>query len=85
MFWNREEVLISFSMEKFNQVRGTLNANNIKYTYRILNHNQSGMFASNRAVMGSYGEKSEYSKQYYIYVHKDDYDKASYLINQIIY
>lgn len=74
MFWNRKEVYMGYSLNKFNEVREILTANKIKYAHKLVNNNKS--FSSTRARMGSFGEKQEYSITYYVYVHKEDYDKA---------
>lgn len=77
MFWNRREVYIGFSMKKFNEIRDILLANNIKYDYRVINHNGE----NSRARFGSYGMNSKYEYEYYLYVHKSDYDYAYAKIN----
>ena len=35
---------------------------------------------SQRATWGSIGENLDYAYQYYIYVHKNDYEEAAYLL-----
>ena len=40
-FWNRKEVYVGHSMNKFSNIRSILVANNISYTYKTINHNNS--------------------------------------------
>ena len=76
MIWNRKEVFVGNSMEKFSKIRDTLASNNIKYIYKVVNRNNSAALGSSRARTGTLGEKSEFAYEYYIYVHKNDYDNA---------
>ncbi len=72
VFWNQKEVYNGYSLEKLNDVRSTLAANNIKYKYRTVIRNN---FAR-RGRTGSLGLNLNYSNLYYVYVHKRDYNKA---------
>lgn len=72
MFWNRREVYMGFSLQKFSEIKDILLANNIKYDYKVIN-NISG---NTRARFGSFGMNSKYEYEYYLYVHKNDYDYA---------
>ena len=75
--WNRKEVYMGFSVEKCSQVRGIMAAHGIKYTHRLVSHANATFFTSHRARSGTFGENRDYSTQYYVYVHKDDYSKAA--------
>ena len=50
------------------------------YTYKTINHNNSEFPGRGRGVKGSFGERSEFSYMYYIYVHRNDYEHAYELI-----
>lgn len=77
MIWNRIEVFVGNSLKRFNEVRDMLSLNGINYKYRVVDNTSPSLFGSSRrARTGTFGEKKEYSKTYYIYVHKDDYDNA---------
>lgn len=76
MFWNRREVFMGYSLEKFYEARQKLEAHNIKYTYRLVGSDTTFFFESRRASMGSLGENTALSTMYYIYVHKKNYDLA---------
>ncbi|WP_288221740.1 hypothetical protein [uncultured Clostridium sp.] len=79
----QKEVFVGAALKRFNEVRDILSVNGINYKYRVVdNASPSLLGASRRARTGTFGEKMEHSKTYYIYVHKDDYDKANYLLRK---
>lgn len=63
-------------MERQARVRDALAANGIEYRVRVKSN--TGGLSRSRTVMP--GTKMESMYQYYIYVKKDDYEKAKYLI-----
>ncbi|WP_326514634.1 hypothetical protein [Clostridium intestinale] len=81
MFWNQREVFIGNSLENFNRAQHLLQMNNINYKIKLSSNNSPNLIASRRATMGIFGENSTVSTMYYIYVHKNDYDEACYLLN----
>lgn len=77
MIWSRKEVFVGNSSQRFDEVRNKLSSNRIKYDYKIVDSTSpSYLGSSNRARTGTYGVNMDYTKTYYIYVHKTDYDKA---------
>lgn len=83
MFWNQKEVFMGCSLQRFNEVRYTLSENGIEHKYRVIdNNNPSFLGLSRRARTGTFGEKMDYSKTYYIYVHKSNYDKVCALLRK---
>ncbi len=77
MIWNRKEVFVGNSSQRFDEVRYKLSTNRINYDYKIVDSTSPSYFgSSNRARTGTYGVNMNYTKTYYIYVHKNDYDKA---------
>ena len=83
MIWNQKEVFVGSSLQKFNEARGILSGNGINYKYRVVD-NTSPSFggASRRSRTGTFGEDMDYSKTYYIYVNKNDYDSAYMLLRK---
>lgn len=79
LWWHRREIYMGPSLRLFSEMREVLTANGIQYEYRLVNHNGAGVFASNRARFGTFGENIEYATLYYLYVHKRDYDKTCFL------
>lgn len=74
--FNREEVYNGFSMEKFSRIRDILQANHIKYNYKCVSQNRG------RETFGTFGRNLNFLYEYYVFVHKDDYEQACYMINQ---
>ncbi|MPW25248.1 hypothetical protein GC105_05530 [Alkalibaculum sp. M08DMB] len=81
MIWNRKEVFVGCSLQRFNEVCSTLSISGIKYKYNVVDSTTSSYFgSSNRARAGTFGINMEYTKTYYLYVHKNDYDNAQALL-----
>ena len=71
--FNRKELLITSSMERQARVRDILAANKIPYLVRT-----SSNLSRSRTVIP--GMRMDMLYQYHIYVKKEDYEKAQYLI-----
>jgi hypothetical protein len=69
--FNRREILITMDLQKFNQIINLLNKEKITYSYKTFN--TSGV---RPGTAQSIGLNSNCMIQYYIYVHKKDYDQA---------
>ena len=74
--FNRKELLTTASMEQQAKVRDILAANGIEH--RVRAKSNTGGVSRSRTVLP--GTRMEMMYQYYIYVKKDDYEKAKYLI-----
>ena len=74
--FNRRELLTTTSMAQQAGVRDVLAANGIDYRVRV--RSNTGGFSRSRTVMP--GVRMELMYQYSIYVKKEDYDRASFLI-----
>lgn len=72
-FWNRREVFMGFDLGQLARVRNVLSAAGVDYVYRSVGRNMMG---ARRARVGSLGEGMTFSAMYYVYVHKDDVDRA---------
>jgi len=82
MIWNRKEVFVGNSSQRFNEIRFKLSSNRIKYYCKIVDSTSPSYFgSSNRARTGTYGVNMNLTKTYYVYVHKNDYDKAQASLN----
>ena len=79
--WNRKEVYNGFSMEEFSRIKDILSAKGIQYDFKTVNRSTSSGFDSTRGRIGSMGENLKYSYEYYIYVNKNNYDDALFVIN----
>lgn len=80
--FNRKEICVCQSMERFSEISSLLIESNIKYTYRIVDRNGSNIIGSQRGRTGTFGQNMNISKTYYVYVHKKDYDDAIGLVNK---
>ncbi|NLM22238.1 MAG: hypothetical protein GX207_10940 [Peptococcaceae bacterium] len=84
--FNRESVYIGYSIEEMSKVRGALEKEGIKYSYKVVNH--SGQWSgrgTRRGRFGSFGMNMNYEKQYSVYVHRKDVEKAKYLVNTALH
>lgn len=83
MIWNQKEVFVGNSSNRFNEICTILSSNGIEYKHRIVDKNTSNILGpSRRARTGTFGENMDYSKTYYIYVHKNDYNNAFALLRK---
>lgn len=74
--FNRAELLVIMDMKQQLDVRNILSANNIKYTVKVTNLQNAQVLGNNRAKYGNFGIKQDYSYEYKIFVHRNNYDKA---------
>lgn len=81
-FLNRKEVLTTFSIGEQATARNILSEHKIPYVTRTVSMSGGNSFwmGGQRASWGSIGENPDYAYQYYIYVHKKNYEEASYLL-----
>lgn len=79
--FNKEEVYIGYSLDEFNEVRGILETENIRYTYRVINHSEELIGRGTiRGHIGSNSISGKYEKLYSVSVNEIDSEKAKYLI-----
>ncbi|MFV0341815.1 MAG: hypothetical protein ACK5JH_02835 [Anaerocolumna sp.] len=65
-------------MEEFSNNKENLRAHGIKYAYRIVHLNAN----RNRRGLGSFGTNSKFDRQYYIFVQKKEYERATTVLNR---
>lgn len=84
---NRESVYIGNDMRKFSLIRDILSRNGIDYTYKISNPlNRVGALGGStmRSMTGGLGYGgAPVSDTYEVFVHKKDYEKAKYVLNEM--
>ncbi len=81
--FNRKELLTTFSSVEQADFRSALSGSGIPYRIKTVNRRSPSPFASGtRARTGSFGESQDLAYQYYIYVKKEDYEKAKWQIEQ---
>ena len=81
--FNRKELLITMDINKQADVRNILSANGIPYVIKTTNLQSSQFAGSNRGRIGTFGVDQNFSYEYKIFVHKNDYGKAVGLIKKV--
>ena len=74
--FNRKVVCITYDMKRQAEVRDILNANGIKYIFKVTDRCGSNPTAS------AWGIRIDERCEYKIFVHKDDYEEAMHLIHK---
>ncbi len=80
--FNRRELIVTQSMKRQSEIRTRLAQNHIDYRLKTRGQDDSFARADLRARTGSAGIDPEFQYTYTFYVHKNDYEKAMYIINQ---
>ena len=80
-WFNRKELVLTFSMEEQARIRSILGVNGVAYYTKVVNHSSQG-FGSRRTLMGTFGENQAFANQYIIYVHRKDYELAQHLVHR---
>ena len=84
VFWKRREIYMGASLEEYAEVRRKLAAAGLRYDIKSVNRFGSSagrILPMGRATMDAMTQNSEYMNIYYVYVHKDDYDRAMEVIH----
>ncbi len=68
-FWDRKEIYRGVSVEKFNEIRKVLRAQNIKFVTKTRE-------SSEETKIGTDGKSRSFSTIYEIYVQKKDYKRV---------
>ena len=80
--FNRKLLFQTFSLKIQAQIREALNANGIEYKIKTRSMSGPALFSSRHANTGTFGMNMDCNYEYLIYVHKDDFEKAEYLLNK---
>ena len=84
--FSRENVYIGYSIEELSKVRESLENESIKYSYKVVD--RSGQWSgrgTRRGKLRSYGINMDYEKQYTVYVHRKDFEKAKHIVNRALH
>ena len=82
MIFDRKLLFQTFSLKIQAQIREALNANGIEYKIKTRSMSGPALFSLRHANTGTFGMNMDYNYEYLIYVHKDDFEKAEYLLNK---
>ncbi|WP_105616355.1 hypothetical protein [Vallitalea okinawensis] len=74
--WNQKEIYMGYSMKDYDEIISKLGLNGIKFKTKVINRNNSVVLGSFRCKTRTCAQNLEYTYQYYIYVHKDNYELA---------
>lgn len=81
--FNRKELFVTFDLQKQAEIRQILQANGIDYQIKVTNRKSaSPVWSGTRAYTGTFGEDLSQMNEYKIFVHKDDYEQAVYLMQK---
>ncbi len=78
----KSEIYCGFDMAEFNRVRDALDSAGIKHTYKVVDLVTPSCMMDKLAGTRTVSDKSAPTKQYYVYVSKDDYEKAQTVIRK---
>ena len=79
-FWQKKEVLVTFSMNDFNRVKDILAANQIPYDWKTV----PDCGRRGRRTLGTAFMDESVLRQYYLYVEKKEYERAEYLVKTVL-
>ena len=79
-FLNRKELFCTFDMQKQAEVRDILWKFDISYEVRV--SDRADFFVGGRMTAGSGGGSPEHQTEYLIYVKKEDYERAMFLVQR---
>ena len=77
---NRRELTTTFSMEKISRITGRLDQERIPYRVRTVGRQNAALSGASRSRSGSFGINTDLERQYIIYVHRKDLEKAGRLL-----
>lgn len=76
-FYNSRTVYLGTDMNRFNEIRDWLEANGIKYKYKVKNRlSQWHGHGTLRGNLGSAGSRTELMYEYEILVHRNDFERV---------
>ena len=78
-FWQRKEVWLGTSLQEFSRLRDLLAQNGIRYDYRT-DDRMKFNFDRRIAGMARVFENTDCNTMYYLYVRREDFERASELI-----
>ena len=78
--WNRKELFCTFDMKKQAEVRDILWKFDISYEVRV--SDRADFFVGGRMTSDERGGRPEHQTEYLIYVKKEDYERALFLVQR---
>lgn len=81
LFWQRREVLVTNSGERYGRATGALTSAGIEYRTRYVD--TAARTRGRGSLIGSIGARPDLTGFYYIYVKRPDYERAKHIINSV--
>ena len=81
--FNRKELTVTNDLKKQAEIRELLLANFINYDMKVTNIGSASFMGASRG-RGVPGINQQTQYEYKFYVHKENYEKAYYLLNKVI-
>lgn len=81
MFWNRQLLYKGNSKKIYDEIINILKINDIKYDCKIENKNSAKGPLVDKMIIGTLSQGEDFAFEYIIFVNKNDYETAKYLIN----
>ena len=78
--WNRRELFSTYDIKKQSRIRDILAQNQIDYTIKIINRQSYSQLSPAAARVGRAGQNMDLACEYKIYVHKEELEKANFLL-----
>lgn len=75
----KAELYCGFDNAMFSEIRDMLEAKGVSYTYSIVDYSNPTEITQS----GSRAVREDMTKQYYIYVSRNDYDKSQMLVDKL--
>jgi len=77
---NRRELTTTFSLEKLGRITGRLDQERVPYRVHTIGRQNAALSGASRSRTGSFGVNPDLDRQYTIYVHRRDLEKARRLL-----
>ncbi|WP_455542239.1 hypothetical protein [Intestinibacter sp.] len=81
MFLNKKLIYKGTSVKRYNEIINILMLNNIKYIDKIKNKNKDLGPMVDKMIVGTLGQNENFSYEYSVFVSKNDYEHANFLLN----
>lgn len=82
----KKEIYCGFDIVEFNRVRDVLDNVGIKHTYKVVDLITPSCMMNRlngiRTASGAYTSSAKAAKQYYVYVSKNDFEKAGMVVRK---
>ena len=75
----KKELLITYDVKRYTQAAQKLKDNGVKFSTKA---KYTGSHGSRESLLGTIGENAQYQTEYKIFVKKQDYEQALFILNR---